>query len=170
MAYGLSGRRTRTNSTPVTEDRDLLRQRIQAMSPEERAALNKAIKDEQAAGLAKCREVSPAAVQRFKEKIQDYPLTGKAAWLAPHRERISDWVVRFYRDGNDTTNLDDIRKMRFQFAGEPLSQAQAEQLLRLAVAWLRQLHLVSSVRLSKQLNGPSGKTEESGPLDWIKPL
>ena len=79
-------------------------------------------------------------------------------------------MVRFYRDGNDTADLDDIRKMRFQFAKKPLSQAQAEQLLRLAVAWLRQLHLVSSVRLSKQLNGPSGKTEESGPLDWIKPL
>ena len=154
----------------MTEDRDLLRQCIQAMSPKERAALNKWIKDRAAAGLAKCRKVSPAAVQRFKEKIQNYPLTGKAAWLAPHRERISDWVVRFYRDGNDTADLDDIRKMRFQFAKKPLSQAQAEQLLRLAVAWLRQLHLVSSVRLSKQLNGHSGKTEESGPLDWIKPL
>ena len=140
------------------------------MSPEERAALNKAIKDQQAAGLAKCREVSPAAVQRFKEKIQNYPLTGKAAWLAPHRERISDWVVRFYRDGNDTADLDDIRKMRFQFAKKPLSQAQAEQLLRLAVAWLRQLHLVSSVRLSKQLNGPSGNTETPNPLDKYKPL
>ena len=114
--------------------------------------------------------MSPAAVQRFKEKIQNYPLTGKAAWLAPHRERISDWVVRFYRDGNDTADLDDIRKMRFQFAKKPLSQAQAEQLLRLAVAWLRQLHLVSSVRLSKQLNGPSGKTETSNPLDKYKPL
>ena len=140
------------------------------MSPEERAALNKAIKDQQAAGLAKCREVSPAAVQRFKEKIQNYPLTGKAAWLAPHRERISDWVVRFYRDGNDTDNLDDIRTMRFQFAGEPLSHPQAQQLLKLAVGWLRQLHLVSSVRLSKQLNGPSGKTETSNPLDKYKPL
>ena len=70
----------------MTEDRDLLRQLIKAMSPEERAALNKAIKDQQTAALAKCREVSPAAVQRFKEKIQNYPLTGKAAWLAPHRE------------------------------------------------------------------------------------
>ena len=80
------------------------------MSTQELAALNKAIKDQQAAGLAKCREVSPAAVQRFKEKIQNYPLTGKAAWLAPHRERISDWVVRFYRDGNDTADLDDIRR------------------------------------------------------------
>ena len=79
-------------------------------------------------------------------------------------------VVRFYRDGNDTADLDDIRKMRFQFAKKPLSQAQAEQLLRLAVAWLRQLHLVSSVRLSKQLNGPSGKTETPNPLDNYKPL
>ena len=96
------------------------------MTPEERAALNKWIKDRAAAGLAKCRKVSPAAVQRFKEKIQNYPLTGKAAWLAPHRERISDWVVRFYRDGNDTADLDDIRKMRFQFAKKPLSQAQAD--------------------------------------------
>ena len=66
------------------------------MSPEERAELNKAIKDQQTAALAKCREVSPAAVQRFKEKIQNYPLTGKAAWLAPHRERISDWVCLLY--------------------------------------------------------------------------
>ena len=79
-------------------------------------------------------------------------------------------MVRFYRDGNDTADLDDIRKMRFQFAKKPLSQAQAEQLLRLAVAWLRQLHLVSSVRLSKQLNGPSGKTETPNPLDKYKPL
>ena len=140
------------------------------MSPEERAALNKAIKDQQADALAKCREVSPAAVQRFKEKIQNYPLTGKAAWLAPHRERISDWVVRFYRDGNDTADLDDIRKMRFQFAGEQLSHPQAQQLLKLAVGWLRQLHLVSSVRLSKQLHGPSGKTETPNPLDKYKPL
>ena len=140
------------------------------MSPEERAALNKAIKDQQAAGLAKCREVSPAAVQRFKKKIQNYPLTGKAAWIEPHRERISDFVVTTYRCGNDDIDLNDLRKVRFQFAGEKLSQAQVEQLLRLAVAWLRQLHLVSSVRLSKQLNGHSGKTEDSGPLDWIKPL
>jgi hypothetical protein len=154
----------------VTEDRDLLRQRIQAMSPEERAARNQAIKDRAAAGLAKCREVSPAAVQRFKEKIQNYPLTGKAAWLVPHRERISDWVVTTYRCGNDNADLDDLRQVRFHFAGVPLSHAQAQQLLRLAAGWLRQLHLVSSVRLSKQLNGPSGKTEDSGPLDWIKPL
>ena len=140
------------------------------MSTQELAALNKAIKDQQAAGLAKCREVSPAAVQRLKKKIQNYPLTGKAAWLAPHRERISDWLVRFYKDGNDTADLDDIRKMRFQFAGEPLSHPQAQQLLKLAVGWLRQLHLVSSVHLSKQLNGPSGNTETPNPLDKYKPL
>ena len=140
------------------------------MSPEELAALNKAINDRHDAALAKCREVSPAAVQRFKKKIQNYPLTGKAAWIEPHRERISDFVVTTYRCGNDDIDLNDLRKVRFQFAGEKLSQAQVEQLLRLAVAWLRQLHLVSSVRLSKQLNGHSGKTEDSGPLDWIKPL
>ena len=140
------------------------------MSPEERAARNQAIKDRVAAGLAKCREVSPAAVQRFKEKIQNYPLTGKAAWLEPHRERISNWVVTTYRCGNDTADLDDLRQVRFQFAGEPLSQAQAEQLLRLAVSWLRQLHIVSSVRLSKQLNGSSAKSEPSPPLDKYKPL
>ena len=140
------------------------------MSTQKLAALNKAIKDQQATALAKCRTVSPDALKRFEKKIADYPLQGKAAWLAPHRERISDWVVRFYRDGNDTTNLDDIRTMRFQFAGEPLSHPQAQQLLKLAVGWLSQLHLVSSVRLSKQLNGPSGKTETPNPLDKYKPL
>ena len=141
------------------------------MSPEERAALNKAIKDQQAAALAKCREVSPDALKRFEKKIADYPLQGKAAWLAPHRKRISDWVVRTYSDGNDTADLDDLRRvMRFEFDGESLSQAQKDQLLRLAAGWLRQLHLVSSVRLSKQLNGPSGKTETSNPLDKYKPL
>ena len=141
------------------------------MSPEERAALNKAIKDQQAAALAKCRKVSPDALKRFEKKIADYPLQGKAAWLAPHRKRISDWVVWTYECGNDTDDLDDIRRlMRFTFAGESLSQAQKDQFLRLAAGWLRQLHLVSSVRLSKQLNGHSGKTEDSGPLDWIKSL
>ena len=129
------------------------------MSTQELAALNKAIKDQQAAALAKCRKVSPDALKRFEKKIADYPLQGKAAWLAAHRKRISDWVVRTYEAGNDTDDLDDLRRvMRFEFGkGEKslsLSQAQKDQLLRLAVAWLRQLHLVSSVRLSKKLNGP----------------
>ena len=47
---------------------------------------------------------------------------------------------------------------------------KAQQLLKLAVGWLRQLHLVSSVRLSQQLNGPSGKSETTNPLDKYKPL
>lgn len=68
----------------MTEDRDLLRQRIQAMSPEERAALSKAIKDQHAAGMAKRREVTPNALRKFEEQIKDYPLQGKAAWLEPH--------------------------------------------------------------------------------------
>lgn len=115
----------------MAEDRDLVRRRIQAMSLEERAALNKTIRDRAATRLSKCREVSPAAVQRFKKKIQNYPLTGKAAWLAPHRKRISDWMVRFNEDGNYIADLGDIRKMRFQFTGKPFSQAQAELLHRL---------------------------------------
>ena len=120
--------------------------------------------------MAKCRKVTPNALQRFEEKIKDYPLEGKAAWLDPHRERLRRFVVTTYANGNDEHDLTDLSILRFQFGGEPLSQAQAEQLLRVAVDWLRKLDKVSSVRLSKQLNGPSGKTDPPHPLDKYKPL
>jgi hypothetical protein len=152
------------------EDRDLLRERFNAMSPEERDALNKAIRDRAAAGLAKCRKVTPNALQRFEEKIKDYPLEGKAAWLAPHRDRLRRFVVTTYACGNDEHDLTDLNILRFKLGDEALTQAQKQQLLRVAVDWLRRLDKVSSVRLSKQLNGPSGKTEPPHPLDKYKPL
>ena len=73
-----------------------------------------------------------------------------------------------YEAGAD--NLDDLRILRVRIKGEELDRFQRDQFMRVALAWLRQLDKVCSIRLSKQLNGPSGKTEESGPLDWIKPL
>ena len=152
------------------EDRDLLRERFNAMSPEERDALNKAIRDRAAAGLAKCRKVTPNALQRFEEKIKDYPLEGKAAWLDPHRERLRRFVVTTYECGNDDIDLTELNILRFKLGDEALTRQQTEKLLKLAVAWLRQLDLVCSVRLSKQLNGPSGKTEPPHPLDKYKPL
>ena len=138
------------------------------MSPEERAARNQAIKDRAAAGLAKCRKVSPSALKRFEEKIQNYPLQGKAAWLDPHRNKLRDLVVLAFEGGAET--MDDMRLMRFRFDKKDLTQPQRDQFLRVCTDWLRKLKKLSLVRLSKQLNGRSGKTEDSGPLDWIKPL
>ena len=138
------------------------------MSPEERAALNKAIKDQQAAALAKCREVSPDALKRFEKKIADYPLQGKAAWLDPHRNKLRDLVVLAFEGGAET--MDDMRLMRFRFDKKDLTQPQRDQFLRVCTDWLRKLKKLSLVRLSKQLNGPSGKTETSNPLDKYKPL
>ena len=140
------------------------------MSPEERAALNKAIKDRAAEGQERCRKVSPNALTRFKEKTEDYPLKGKAAFLHPHRDRLRKFVVHVYESGNDEHDLTDLNILRFKWGDESLTHPQAQKLLSVAVDWLRRLEKVSSVRLSKQLNGRSGKTEDSGPLDWIKPL
>ena len=140
------------------------------MSPDERAAHNQAIQDRVAAGLAKCRKVTPNAIQKFEEKIKDYPLEGKAAWLAPHRDRLRRFVVTTYANGNDEHDLTDLSILRFKLGDEALTRQQTEKLLKLAVAWLRQLDLVCSVRLSKQLNGPSGKTDPTHPLDKYKPL
>ena len=66
--------------------------------------------------------------------------------------------------------MDDMRLLRFRFEGEMLTQPQRDQFLRVAVDWLRKLKKLSLVRLSKQLNGPSGKTETPNPLDKYKPL
>ena len=164
------GSKNRTNKPPVTEELDLLRQFLNAMSPDERAARNQAIKDRAAAQLAKCRKVSPSALKRFEEKIQNYPLQGKAAFLGSHRDRLSRFVVYLYECGNDEHDLTDLSHLRFKWGGDALTQTQSQTLLGVAVDWLRRLDMVSSVRLSKQLNGHSGKTEDSGPLDWIKPL
>ena len=138
------------------------------MSPEERAALNKAIKDRHEAGMERRREVSPNALRKFEEQIANYPLQGKAAWLDPHRNKLRDLVVLAFEGGAET--MDDMRLLRFRFDGEMLTHPQRDQFLRVCTDWLRKLKKLSLVRLSKQLNGPSGKTEESGPLDWIKPL
>ena len=140
------------------------------MSPEERAALNKAIKDRAAEGQERFRKVSPTALKRFKEKTEDYPLKGKAAFLHPHRDRLRKFVVHVYESGNDEHDLTDLKILRFKWGDESLTHPQAQKLLSIAVDWLRRLEKVSSVRLSKQLNGHSGKTEDAGPLDWIKPL
>ena len=138
------------------------------MSPEERAALNKAIKDRHEAGMERRREVSPNALRKFEEQIANYPLQGKAAWLDPHRNKLRDLVVLAFEGGAET--MDDMRLLRFRFDGEMLTHPQRDQFLRVCTDWLRKLKKLSLVRLSKQLNGPSGKTEEFGPLDWIKPL
>lgn len=138
------------------------------MSPEERAALSKAIKDQHAARMAKRREVTPNALRKFEEQIKDYPLQGKAAWLDPHRNKLRDLVVLAFEGGAET--MDDMRLLRFRFEGEMLTQPQRDQFLRVCVDWLRKLKKLSLVRLSKQLNGPSGKTETSNPLDKYKPL
>ena len=154
----------------MTEDRDLLRQRLIAMSPRELSALNKAIRDRGAAALAKCRKVSPNALQRFEQKIKDYPLEGKTAWVEPHRDFLRIFVVKTYECGNDVNDLSDLNNVRFQLSDKALTRQQTEKLLKLAVAWLRQLDLVCSVRSNKQLNGLSGKTETPHPLDKFKPL
>ena len=138
------------------------------MSPEERAALNKAIKDRHEAGMERRREVSPNALRKFEEQIANYPLQGKAAWLDPHRDKLRDLVVLAFEGGAET--MDDMRLMRFRFDKKDLTHPQRDQFLRVCTDWLRKLKKLSLVRLSKQLNGRSGKTEDSGPLDWIKPL
>ena len=66
--------------------------------------------------------------------------------------------------------MDDMRLMRFRFDKELLTQPQRDQFLRVCTDWLRKLKKLSLVRLSKQLNGPSGKTETPNPLDKYKPL
>ena len=154
----------------MTEDRDLLRQRLNAMSPEERAALNKVIKDRAAEGQERCRKVSPTALKRFKEKTEDYPLKGTAAFLHPHRDRLRKFVVHVYESGNDEHDLTDLNILRFMWGDESLTHPQAQKLLSIAVAWLRQLELVCSVRLSRQLNSPYGATKRERPLtlSWIK--
>ena len=164
------GSKDRTNKPPVTEELDLLRQFLNAMSPDERAARNQAIKDRAAAQLAKCRKVSPSALKRFEEKIQNYPLQGKAAFLGSHRDRLSRFVVYLYECGNDEHDLTDLSILRFKWGGDALTQTQSQTLLGVAVDWLRRLDKVSSVRLSKQLNGSSAKPETSHPLDKYKPL
>ena len=60
--------------------------------------------------------------------------------------------------------------MRVRIKGEELDRFQRDQFMRVALAWLRQLDKVCSIRLSKQLNGPSGNTETPNPLDKYKPL
>ena len=138
------------------------------MSPEERAALDKAIKDRHEAGIKRRREVSPSALRKFEEQIAEYPLQGKAAWLHPHRNKLRNLVVLAFEGGAET--MDDMRLLRFRFEGVMLTQPQRDQFLRVAVDWLRKLKKLSLVRLSKQLNGPSGKTKTTNPLDKYKPL
>ena len=138
------------------------------MSPEERAALNKAIKDRHEAGMKRSSEVTPNALRKFEEQIANYPLQGKAAWLDPHRNKLRDLVVLAFEGGAET--MDDMRLMRFRFDKELLTHPQRDQFLRVCTDWLRKLKKLSLVRLSKQLNGPSGKTETSNPLDKYKPL
>ena len=138
------------------------------MSPEERAALNKAIKDRHEAGMERRREVSPNALRKFEEQIANYPLQGKAAWLDPHRNKLRDLVVLAFEGGAET--MDDMRLLRFRFDGEMLTQPQRDQFLKVCVDWLRKLKKLSLVRLSKQLNGSSAKPETSHPLDKYKPL
>ena len=104
----------------------------------------------------------------FEEQIANYPLQGKAAWLDPHRNKLRDLVALAFEGGAET--MDDMRLMRFRFDKKDLTQPQRDQFLRVCTDWLRKLKKLSLVRLSKQLNGPSGKTEDAGPLDWIKPL
>ena len=138
------------------------------MSPEERAALNKAIKDRHEAGMERRREVSPNALRKFEEQIANYPLQGKAAWLDPHRNKLRDLVVLAFEGGAET--MEDMRLLRFRFDGEMFTQPQRDQFLKVCVDWLRKLKKLSLVRLSKQLNGPSGKSETPNPLDKYKPL
>ena len=138
------------------------------MSPEERAALNKAIKDRHEAGMQRRREVSPSALEKFEKQIAEYPLQGKAAWLDPHRNKLRDLVLLAFEGGAET--MDDIRLMRFRFDKKELTQPQRDQFLRVCVDWLRKLKKLSLVRLSKQLNGSSAKSETSHPRDKYKPL
>ena len=139
------------------------------LSPDERDVLNQAIKQRHAAGLEKQRpKVSPTQRERFEQKTRDYRLEGKTAWLQPHRDALRSFVVMGYEAGAD--NLDDLRILRVRIKGEELDRFQRDQFMRVALAWLRQLDKVCSIRLSKQLNGPSGKTETSHPLDKYKPL
>ena len=169
MACALPARRTGTNNLPpVKEGSDLL-SAWRDMSPEERDALNQAIKQRHDAGLEKRRpKASPTQLERFEQKTRDYRLEGKTAWLQPHRDALRSFVVLGYEAGSD--NLDDLRIMRVRIKGEELDRFQRDQFMRVALAWLRQLDKVCSIRLSKQLNGPSGKTETSNPLDKYKPL
>ena len=169
MACALPARRTRTNNLPpVKEGSDLLNA-WRELSPEERDALNQAIKQRHAAGLEKHRpKVSPTQRERFEQKTMDYRLEGKTAWLEPHRDALRSFVVMGYEAGAD--NLDDLRILRVRIKGEELDRFQRDQFMRVALAWLRQLDKVCSIRLSKQLNGPSGKTETPNPLDKYKPL
>ena len=139
------------------------------LSPEERDALNQAIKQRHAAGLEQQRpKVSPTQLERFERKTRDYRLEGKTAWLQPHRDALRSFVVMGYEAGAD--NLDDLRILRVRIKGEELDRFQRDQFMRVALAWLRQLDKVCSIRLSHQLNGPSGKTETPNPLDKYKPL
>ena len=169
MACAPPARRTGTNNLPpVKEGSDLLNA-WRELSPEERHALNQAIKQRHAAGLEKQRpKVSPTQLERFKQKTRDYRLEGKTAWLQPHRDALRSFVVTGYEAGAD--NLDDLRILRVRINGEELDRFQRDQFMRVALAWLRQLDKVCSIRLSKQLNGPSAKPETYHPLDKYKPL
>lgn len=77
-------------------------------------------------------------------------------------------MVLAFEGGAET--MDDMRLLRFRFNKEMLTQPQRDQFLRVAADWLEKLKRVSLVRLSKQLNGSSAKSETPHPLDWIKPL
>ena len=139
------------------------------LSPEERDALNQAVKQRHAAGLEKHRpKVSPTQLERFEQKTRDYRVEGKTAWLQPHRDALRSFVVMGYEAGAD--NLDDLRILRVRIKGEELDRFQRDQFMRVALSWLRQLDKVCSIRLSKQLNGSSAKPETSHPLDKYKPL
>ena len=139
------------------------------LSPEERDALNQAVKQRHAAGLEKHRpKVSPTQLERFEQKTRDYRLEGKTAWLQPHRDALRSFVVMGYEAGAD--NLDDLRILRVRIKGEELDRFQRDQFMRVALSWLRQHDKVCSIRLSHQLNGSSAKSETSHPLDKYKPL
>ena len=169
MACASPARRTGTNNLPpVKEGSDLLNA-YRDLGPEEHHALHQAIKERQAAGLEKHRpKLSPTQLERFEQKTRDYRLEGKTAWLQPHRDALRGFVLMAYEAGAD--NLDDLRILRVRIKGEELDRFQRDQFMRVALAWLRQLDKVCSIRLSKQLNGPSGKTETPNPLDKYKPL
>ena len=119
MASASPARRTGTNDLPpVKEGSDLL-SAWRDMSPEERDALNQAIKRRHAAGVEKRRpKVSPTQLERFEQKTRDYRLEGKTAWLEPHRDALRSFVVMGYEAGAD--NLDDLRILRKNFAEGPV--------------------------------------------------
>ena len=171
MACALPARRTGTNNLPpVKEGSDLL-SAWRDMSPEERDALNQAIKQRHDAGLEKRRpKVSPTQLERFEQKTRDYRLEGKTAWLQPHRDALRSFVVTAYEAGAD--NLDDLRILRVRIKGEELDRFQRDQFMRIALAWLRQLDKVCSIRLSKQLSSIVELTDRPHPLnpeesDWL---